>query len=199
MRRARSRVHVLVVEPEASVCQELAHFVEGLGYQITALTDPHGAVDQVRNGRIPLVLLDLEGEGLEVLGRLRALDRDLCVIAMTGRPSVESAVAAMKGQAFEYLPKPVEPERLRRALAEAVREKGLHVDPEDRIAGEIGRQVRARRSERRLTLKQVATRTGLSVSLISQIELGKSAASLSTLHRLARALRVRMTYFFETV
>ena len=50
-----------------------------------------------------------------------------------------------------------------------------------------------------LTLKQLANRTGLSVSLISQIELGKSAASMSTLHKLATALQVRMTYFFETV
>ena len=60
-----------------------------------------------------------------------------------------------------------------------------------------------RRDERRsaggLTLKQLANRTGLSVSLISQIELGKSAASMSTLHKLATALQVKMTYFFETI
>ena len=37
------------------------------------------------------------------------------------------------------------------------------------------------------------------MSLISQIELGKSAASMSTLHKLATALQVRMTYFFETI
>ena len=52
---------------------------------------------------------------------------------------------------------------------------------------------------RGLTLKQTANRTGLSVSLISQIELGKSAASMSTLHKLATALQVKMTYFFETL
>ena len=48
-----------------------------------------------------------------------------------------------------------------------------------------------------LTLKQVANRTGLSVSLISQIELGKSAASLLTLYKLSTALGVKMTHFFE--
>ena len=51
----------------------------------------------------------------------------------------------------------------------------------------------------KLTLKQLANRTGLSVSLISQIELGKSAASMATLYKLAGALQVPMTYFFETV
>ena len=61
------------------------------------------------------------------------------------------------------------------------------------------RRIRAKRHEAELTLKQLANRTGLSVSLISQIELGKSAASMSTLHKLANALQIRMTYFFETV
>ena len=81
----------------------------------------------------------------------------------------------------------------------AVREKGLLIDLETRLNSEVGRRIRERRKERTLTLKQLANRTGLSVSLISQIELGKSAASMSTLHKLATALQVRMTYFFETV
>ena len=62
-----------------------------------------------------------------------------------------------------------------------------------------GSRLRERRTAEQLTLRQLANRTGLSVSLISQIELGKSAASMSTLHKLATALQVRMTYFFETV
>jgi transcriptional regulator with XRE-family HTH domain len=81
----------------------------------------------------------------------------------------------------------------------AIREKGLLVDLEGRLNQEVGRRLRERRTAERLTLKQLANRTGLSVSLISQIELGKSAASMSTLHKLATALQVRMTYFFETI
>ena len=60
-------------------------------------------------------------------------------------------------------------------------------------------RIRERRHESNLTLKQLANRTGLSVSLISQIELGKSAASMSTMHKLAAALAVKMTFFFETL
>ena len=55
------------------------------------------------------------------------------------------------------------------------------------------------RQSQPLTLKQLANRTGKSVSLLSQIELGKSAASVSTLNDLSNALGVKMTYFFETV
>ena len=81
----------------------------------------------------------------------------------------------------------------------AIREKGLLVDLETRLNQVVGKRLREKRTAEQLTLKQLANRTGLSVSLISQIELGKSAASMSTLHKLTTALQVRMTYFFETL
>jgi ribosome-binding protein aMBF1 (putative translation factor) len=67
------------------------------------------------------------------------------------------------------------------------------------INNEVGSRIRTRRLGNGFTLKNVAGSTGLSVSLISQIELGKSAASISTLHKLSEALDVKMTYFFETI
>ena len=136
---------------------------------------------------------------LDLLARMRAADSDLCVISMTAMPTVDVAVRAMKQHAFDYLQKPVELEELRHVIDAAVREKGLLVDVETRLNQIVGKRLRERRSESTLTLKQLANRTGLSVSLISQIELGKSAASMSTLYKLATALQVRMTYFFETV
>ena len=105
----------------------------------------------------------------------------------------------MKHQAFHYLQKPLDEDELRMVLKEAIREKGLLVDLETRLNLEVGQRIREQRHSQPLTLKQLANRTGLSVSLISQIELGKSAASMSTLHKLATALQVKMTYFFETI
>jgi ribosome-binding protein aMBF1 (putative translation factor) len=105
----------------------------------------------------------------------------------------------LKAQAFDYLPKPIAEEELHAVTEAAIREKGLLVDIEARLNQIVGARLRERRTEAGLTLKQLANRTGLSVSLISQIELGKSAASMSTLHKLATALQVKMTFFFETV
>ena len=84
-------------------------------------------------------------------------------------------------------------------VEEAIRDRGLLVDLETHLNSEVGRRIRTQRHESELTLKQLANRTGLSVSLISQIELGKSAASMSTIHKLAAALGVKITYFFETL
>ena len=160
------------------------------------------AADEIRQNRYQLVFVDVSPgnqAGLDALGAMRNVDSDLCVIAMTGLPSVEMAVATMKHQAFHYLQKPLDDEELHAVINAAIREKGLLVDLETHLNGEVGRRIRGRRKELALTLKQLANRIGLSVSLISQIELGKSAASMSTLHKLATALQVKMTYFFETV
>ena len=136
---------------------------------------------------------------VELLEQIRAADSDLCVVAMTARPSVDVAVRVLKRQAFDYLEKPLAMEELKAVIEAAIREKGLLIDVETRLNQIVGGRLRERRQGEALTLKQLANRTGLSVSLISQIELGKSAASMSTLYKLAAALQVKMTYFFETV
>ena len=82
-------------------------------------------------------------------------------------------------------------EELRAVIDAAIREKGLLVDVETRLNQIVGRAPARAPPGEALTLKQLANRTGLSVSLISQIELGKSAASMSTLYKLATALQVQ--------
>jgi DNA-binding NtrC family response regulator len=196
------RLNVLVVDRDEGSNAELKDFFTQQGYQAHALSDPEQVVSEVRAGRFQLVLLDVsppESDGAQLLARIRATDSDLCVIAMTTLPTVEMAVRTLKNQAYDYLRKPLEMEELSQVVEAAIREKGLLVDLETRLNQEVGRRLRERRKSAGLTLKQLANRTGLSVSLISQIELGKSAASMSTLHKLATALQVKMTYFFETL
>ena len=199
---AKQRLNVLVVDRDEATNIELKDFLTEQGYQVNALTEPDQVIEEVKKGRSQLVLLDVSppvDAGVELLQRIRAVDSDVCVICMTALPSVEVAVRTLKSQAFDYLQKPLAMEELLAVIQAAIREKGLLVDLEGRLNQEVGRRLRERRTTEQLTLKQLANRTGLSVSLISQIELGKSAASMSTLHKLATALQVRMTYFFETV
>ena len=198
----KQRLNVLVVDRDEGSNVEIKDFLTTEGFQAQVVTDPHQVVAEIKEGRHQLVLLDVsppERSGLDLLEAIRAADSDICVIAMTGLPSVEAAVRTLKNEAFDYLQKPLEMEELRSVIQAAIRQKGLLVDLETRLNQVVGKRLREKRSEAQLTLKQLANRTGLSVSLISQIELGKSAASMSTLHKLATALQVRMTYFFETV
>ncbi|MCA9509802.1 MAG: response regulator [Myxococcales bacterium] len=198
----KQQLTVLVLDPDEGTKVDLKELLGREGYRVHFCEDAAAADAELRQGRYQLVLLDVSPgnqAGLDALAAIRGADSDLCIIAMTALPTVEMAVATMKHQAFHYLQKPLDEEELRAVLDAAIREKGLLVDLETHLNTEVGRRIRSRRKERTLTLKQLANRTGLSVSLISQIELGKSAASMSTLHKLATALGVRMTYFFETV
>ena len=77
-----------------------------------------------------------------------------------------------------------------------LKKKGLLVNPEDELHATIGRNVRSLRKSAGLTLKQISHRTGLSVSLLSQIERAESSASVSSLFKLATALTCPIAHFF---
>lgn len=196
------KLRVLVIDDDPEMLAYLNEFLTREGYQVTTVRDPRQALPEVKDGRHQIALLDVrmpELDGVTLLRQIRALDSDLCVIVMTGYPSVETAVETMKAQAFDYLAKPFEADQLREVLSRAIREKGLVVDPDERVNRLLGTKVRNLRKERDLTLRQLANKTGLSVSLISQIELGKSAASISTLWKLASALGVPASALLEGI
>ncbi|HET9157193.1 MAG TPA: response regulator, partial [Myxococcaceae bacterium] len=134
--------------------------------------------------------------GTELLEKIRGYDSDIAVIVATAHPAVETAVASLKAQASDYVKKPVEPEELLAAVESALSKKGLSKDPEAELHRAIGRTIREARKSQELTLKQLARRTGLSVSLLSQIERAESSASISSLYKIASALRLRMAELF---
>ena len=110
---------------------------------------------------------------------------------ITGYPSLDSAVQSMKLDAVDYLKKPFNPEEFRAVVDRVMRKKGLLRTPEENLHRVIGETIRNLRKERGLTLKQMARRTGLSVSLLSQIERAESSASIRSLYKVATALDVR--------
>lgn len=196
------RLNVLVVDRDEGTVLDLKDFLTRQGYRAQSNTDPEAVIEEIKHGAFQMVILDVSppaDPAIELLRRIRAADSDIAVVTMTAMPTVAVAVRALKLDASDYVSKPFEEEEMQHVIEDAIREKGLLVDVEAKLNQIVGGRLRERRTGASLTLKQLANRTGLSVSLISQIELGKSAASMSTLYKLATALQVRMTYFFETV
>ena len=66
----------------------------------------------------------------------------------------------------------------------------------DEVPPDVGRRIRELREQRGLSLRTLAERSGLSVNAVSLIERGLSSPTVSTLHRLAAALGVRIVDFF---
>jgi DNA-binding XRE family transcriptional regulator len=103
----------------------------------------------------------------------------------------------MKLDAFDYLKKPFDLNDLRKALNNAQKTYCLIGSSKDRIKRNIGKKLKFLRKSKKITQKQLANRTNLSPSLLSQIENGQIAASLSTLDKLSSSLNVKMSYFMD--
>jgi len=193
------QIRILVVDDEQDNCDYLRIVLTKEGYEVTTCTDPTQAVDILRASDYHLVILDMmmpQMSGTEVLELIRKVDSDVAVIVATAYPSVDTAVSALKAQVSDYVRKPLEPSDFLAVVSSALAKKGLSKDPEADLHRSIGRVIRDARKTQDLTLKQLARRTGLSVSLLSQIERAESSASISSLYKIASALRLRMSDLF---
>src|SRR4051812_21857728 len=192
-------IRILVCDDDAGICDLLETVLKRDGYEVKTVNDPTTVDTEIRVGKYHLVLLDLmmpRQDGIETLRKLRKLDRDMAVVIITGYPSLDTAVQSMKLDALDYLRKPFTVDELRDVVGRVLKKKGLSRTPEEQLHRVIGETIRNLRKDRSLTLKQMAKRTGLSVSLLSQIERAESSASISSLYKIAVALDARIQDLF---
>jgi DNA-binding NtrC family response regulator len=193
-------VKVLVVDDDPDVCEYLQEFLSKRNYEVHFSTDPERTVPMLKDGMFQIVLLDVvmpKMDGMELLQQIRKADKDICVIILSGYPNFERAVAAFRQSVFDFLTKPFETEQLEDVLRRANRRYGFTSDLNQLAMEQIATEVKRLRSERKLSLRQLASRTGISASLIYQIEHGQTAPSLSTISRLATALNAPLEGFFR--
>jgi DNA-binding NtrC family response regulator len=141
--------------------------------------------------RLPdIVLLDMkmgEATGDKVLEQLLTRWPGMCVIIITGYPSLEDMRATFKLKVFDYLAKPFSLAQLRQVLANAIQAYGLGRSSQDRLRERLGHGIKMLRVERGWSLKDLATQTRLSVSQISAIERGANLPSIESLLAISKA------------
>ena len=119
---------VLVVDDEPSEQQALARVVGQLGYEVEAAASAEAALELVEVFHPTVVITDLVLPGLDGLGLLQQL-KDLAqppaVLLITGHATIEAAVEAMRGGAYDFLTKPLDPVRLEVLLDKAARHGSL--------------------------------------------------------------------------
>jgi DNA-binding NtrC family response regulator len=194
-----AQLNILVVDDDRDVCEYLEDFLTHEGYHVTSLTDPTRAVAELKESDYHLLILDLmmpKLGGIDLLEKVRKVDDDLAVIILTGYPSLETATASIQHEVSAYIKKPFSSDEFREVIQRIAKKKGLVLRREDELHATIGRNIRELRKARNLTLKQMARRTKLSVSLLSQIERAESSASVSSLFKVATALDVPITELF---
>ncbi len=194
------KIKTLIVDDDKEFSDSLSHYLTQEGFDVESVTDPRRAMGKLKSGMHHVVLLDLRMPtitGDDLLKDIKKLNSDVSVIVVTGYPTVESAITTMKLGVTDYITKPFRMRELLDVIKKVLAEKGMEVDPDEELGSEIGGRIRVLRQGKGLTIKQLANRTGLSVSLISKIELGDTSASISTLRKIASALNVRISYFFN--
>jgi DNA-binding NtrC family response regulator len=117
-----------MVDDELNIRGALAKILERVGHTVSAAESGDAALGSLHEAPFDLIITDLKmvgTSGLEVLRAAKQYQPEAEVIMLTAYGTVESAVDAMKAGAYDYLTKPIEPERLLHVAAKALEYKAL--------------------------------------------------------------------------
>ena len=109
-------VTVLVVDDEKGIRDGSERIISRMGCNALTAQNGEEGLDIIGRADVAIVLLDLKMpgiDGMEVLKRIQAMDREILVIVITGFATIETAIEAMKRGAYDFIPKPFEPDQLR--------------------------------------------------------------------------------------
>jgi DNA-binding NtrC family response regulator len=122
---------ILVIDDEPDVCELLSLTLRADGAEVVTTTSVEEAFDRISREDFDLVLTDLgmtEMDGLLVCRRIGGIRPHLPVIFVTGKGSMDAAVAAMRAGAYDFITKPIEPKLLAISVARALEHKRVHAE-----------------------------------------------------------------------
>lgn len=109
------KYNILLVDDDPFILEGMGEDLETNGYQVTRASSGEMAVALLESRDYNLVITDLVMErmdGVQVLKKTKALNREIQVILLTGFGDLDSAVKALRNQADDYLLKPCESEEM---------------------------------------------------------------------------------------
>lgn len=179
---------IAVLDDDLDFRTYLEDFLKDEGvYTVRAFGDPGELYESCEEHVPDIVLLDMkmgEVSGDRVLEQLLTRWPGLCVIIITGYPSMEDMRATFKLKVFDYLSKPFSLAQLRQVLKNAVDAFGLG---RSQLRDRLGHAIKMLRVERGWSLKDLASQARLSVSQISSIERGANLPSIESLLAISKA------------
>jgi two-component system response regulator HydG len=125
---ARNRPAVLIVDDDPATREGLAVLLDGWGYQSSQAADGAAALKCCENDLPHAIVTDLMMPGMNGLEFVRALgDRaqKIAIVFVTGQATIDTAVQAIKLGAYDYLPKPLETQRLREVIDKGLKHAAL--------------------------------------------------------------------------
>ena len=176
---------ILVVDDERDIRDLVAGVLEDEGYDARVAGDSDSALEAISVRRPSLVLLDvwLHGsrlDGLELLDEIKRRDPSIPVLMISGHGNLDTAVAAIRRGAADFIEKPFEAERLLLMVARATETERLRAEVAS-LRASVGRDNDLTGSSTaingvRATLKRVAS-TGSRVLIMGGAGVGKEVAA----------------------
>jgi len=109
-------LHVLIVDDEQDIREGSQRILSRMGFEVSLASRGDEGLEKLKETEAAIMLLDLKMpgmDGMDVLARVGEIDPDVLVIVITGYATVETAIQAMKQGAYDFIPKPFEPDQLR--------------------------------------------------------------------------------------
>ena len=119
---------ILIVDDEEIVRRSCLRILGDSDYEVEAVQDGLEALRKIEASDYDVLILDImmpNIDGLEVLRRAKETHPDIDIIMITGLSQIETAVRAMKLGAFDYLPKPFDPDELKLVVQRAFERRQL--------------------------------------------------------------------------
>ena len=119
---------ILVVDDEEIVVRSCLRILGDRDYEVDSAQDGWQALKKIEENHFDVLVLDImmpKIDGLEVLQRVKEAHPDIDVIMITGLSQIDTAVKAMKLGAFDYLPKPFDPDELKLVVQRALERRQL--------------------------------------------------------------------------
>ncbi len=120
--------NVLIVEDEELMRSILRQLLESEGFSVLSADSAENALEMFAANDVHVTLTDIKMagmDGLELLDQIKRIDEDALVIIMTAYSSVDSAIAALRKGAYDYVTKPFVNEDLLQTVRNAIRTKEL--------------------------------------------------------------------------
>ncbi len=121
-------VKVMVIDDDAFVLELLSEFLANSGYDVLTIDSGEAALEQIKTASPDVALVDfkLPGmDGLETIRRINEMSSDTVTIIMTGFPTLDSSIMALKLGASDYILKPFKLDEVSLSLQKAVRERRM--------------------------------------------------------------------------
>lgn len=123
-----SSVRVLVIDDDKFVLELLDEFLTNNGYDVSTAGSGEVAVESIKTKNTDIALVDfkLPGmDGLETIRRINEISPDTVTIIMTGFPTLDSSVSAIRLGASDYILKPFKLNEVSLSLRKAVKERRM--------------------------------------------------------------------------